>query len=835
MRRPDPHNDDSKKQMKFLPDMMRRRGTVQDSDESESELFEGNEEDLEENSSSRYGKKRNSDVMREETEDEEDKPLRPTPKRRRKPTIKTEPSKPRARRRQTARVAPIEPEDSSEAEEEEVAVPRLRRQSTMTQIVDGRSPAPGSAEPEFKRVKRTSRTSWGGKGNKDAKEDAKQRTLTQMIPAMTPLVLDTDEELEETGTDEEADAAHHSFIFGDNSDVATQSAFAVKEENEENVPPLDDPLPVVGKDDDSGDEYQPTQFIEAPVTRTRRTPLRASTRRQATPAVKKASRTPASKSSKSRFGLLSTPEKRRVREIQSSQSPPDTPLSTQSNLQGCTPLQRRSTNENQADSAVLGIGAETPSKRKQVTFQTGPQEQIPPPMLKKFASTIPDSEEEDANLSDNEDDFDSGYGPGEETRAVLRTVNSSVSGIDVGAETQAMLLDIDRACAHAAEEVMWANREGSEELGERINHEQEENVQGLVCPTESHVPSNETGEQSTDTPELPPLPFSSPKLRNGVSTNAEPSAVTETLTSPPIIEQLPSSPPIEDFRTQPPTPMFNDDTPEESDEPTIVAAPQQPSTPTKEEPRSSPSIADFRTQPTTLMFDDSNEPSDDLDDIPPTTAADPTPNPNHPIQVPRSPPPPLRPEPSHSSQAERQLRSEYETYSQYRRPAPMPSSMQVAHDSHYSYQATPRPLPRQPAPPHTTSTSHISQATTIDPTQLSPRVTPRKSRTKPPIFTSPSARTPKSGRKRPRSATTTPQAARREGGAGPMSSPDASRPAPLFIPSSFPSPARVTMEGWSSPLLGREGESQWGGGSLEDFSIPAPPPGSSQWVDDGDD
>lgn len=67
-----------------------------------------------------------------------------------------------------------------------------------------------------------------------------------------------------------------------------------------------------------------------------------------------------------------------------------------------------------------------------------------------------------------------------------------------------------------------------------------------------------------------------------------------------------------------------------------------------------------------------------------------------------------------------------------------------------------------------------------------------------------------------------------------MSSPEASKPPPLFIPSSFPSPARVTMEGWSSPLLGRTGgESQWGQGSLEDFSIPAPPPG--EWVDDDED
>ena len=66
-----------------------------------------------------------------------------------------------------------------------------------------------------------------------------------------------------------------------------------------------------------------------------------------------------------------------------------------------------------------------------------------------------------------------------------------------------------------------------------------------------------------------------------------------------------------------------------------------------------------------------------------------------------------------------------------------------------------------------------------------------------------------------------------------MSSSERGRPAPLVIPSSFPSSAGVGMEGWSSPVERRDGgESQWGVGSLEDFSIPAGPPGSSQWVDD---
>ncbi|KAL5461737.1 hypothetical protein PMIN06_002026 [Paraphaeosphaeria minitans] len=845
VRRLEPYDDGGKKQMKFLQEMMRRRGTVQDSDDEGGESVE---DEAEEGVQRKTGKKRSSDVMRKIVkgeEDSEEELVQPTPKRRRKDAPVDTRQRSTRRNRAAASVAHApEDETSAETEQEQAPKPRLRRQSTMTQIVDGRSPVPGSIEPDLKPIKRTPRTSWGGKGNKkNAKKDIKQRTLTQMVHTMTPLVLDSDEDAGGSETDEEVDAAYHSFIFGNEEKAGAERHTPAEVFEEETLPTVGGSLQVTEDDDSGEDEYQPTQFIEAPTRKTRRTPLQSSTRVRDTPA----SKAPASTSPKTRFGLLSTPEKRGVFEIASSQSPPETLLSTQNTPRrsGRTPLKPRSANGLSMAETPSKRRADTPSKRKQVTFQEGPQEQIPLSALKKFASTIGDSEDEFGDLSESEGQSDAGSGVGEETQVLLRNVYKPISGADVGQETQAMLLDIDRVCASTPRNAMRIVREESEELGEPIDRYDAEVSQELGLQPPSHSASSNTNEQFPEATELPPLPFPSPTPRELAAANEEPSVVTDNLTTPPTVQQLQSSPPIEDFRTQTPTLMFADDeTPEEAEEPVTTVA-SQPSTPIKQL-RSSP-VEDFRTQPIIPMFDDDDQPSEDLGDVR-TPAA-----PRHPdIQVLRSPPAHLHPESSHSSQAEQQLHSEYQTYSQYRRPAAFPSSMHVAHDSHYSYQATPRPLARDHPTqllPHTHS-SHVSQATTVDPTQISPKTTPQKPKVKKePMFTRSATWTPQRQRhwqdrsttttprtqQRNRSATTTPKSLRARDLL--MNSPDASSPPPtLFIPSSFPSPARVMMEGWDSPVVergGDVGESQWGVGSLDEFSIPAPPPG--EWVGDDED
>lgn len=843
VRRPDPQNSDGKKQMKFLPDMMRRRDTVQDSDDEGGESVE--DEEVENVQQRRTGEKRNRrQAIKREEGSEEDRELS-TLKRRRKHAPVDTPQRSTRQRRAAGPVA-HGPEDgcSDEAEEEEAPKPRLRRQSTMTQIVDGRSPAPGSAEPDFKPLKRTPRTSWGGQSSrKGAKKDIKQRTLTQMVHNMTPLVLDSDEDAEGSETDEEADAAYHSFMFGNAEEAGSEQFVPAENAEKEALPTVEASVQVAEDSDNSGDEYQPTQFIEAPAKGTRRTPLRSSTRLRDT----SASKNPISTSPKARFGRLSTPEKRGVLEIASSQSPHETLLSTQNTpgtrRSGRTPLKSRSVNVLRMAETPSKRGAETPSKGKQVTFQEGSQEQIPPPTLKRFASTIPDSEDELEDLSESESQPDADYGDGEYTQALLRNADAPISGIDVGDETQTIFFDIDRACNNTLRSATGVVREESEELGEPINCYEAEISQELGS---QHLPRSDSANidgQSSEVAELPPLPFSSPKPRESAAANEGPSVGTQSPTTQPTVEQFPSSPPIDHFRTQSPTAMFADDETLEESEEVVTVAPPHPSTPIKQL-RSSP-VEDFKTQPTIPMFDSDDQPSEDLDDV---STATPAPPHQPDIQVFRSPPARLQPEPSHSSQAEQQLQSEYQTYSQYRRPMTFPSSMHVAHDSHYSYQATPRPLTRDcptQLPPQTHS-NHISQATTVDLTQISPKVTPQKPKVKKePMFTRSAIRTPKRQRqdrsttttprtqRHIRSATTTPKSSRTLGLS--MSSPDASAPPPtLFIPSSFPSPARVTMEGWSSPVVGRDGvgESQWGVGSLEDFSIPAPPPG--EWVEDED-
>jgi hypothetical protein len=171
-----------------------------------------------------------------------------------------------------------------------------------------------------------------------------------------------------------------------------------------------------------------------------------------------------------------------------------------------------------------------------------------------------------------------------------------------------------------------------------------------------------------------------------------------------------------------------------------------------------------------------------------------------PIQVPRSPSPQHETQQSHSSKAEQQVQNEWFLYSQYvQAQPPQSSSMKVGPDA-FSYDETPLP-PRLTAAFQHPSGYHPSQATTVD--EITQR-TPRKNRTQ-----------------HLSSAHTTPQ---RIASSQPVISP--SKPPPLFIPSSFPSPSKAAMDGWSSPILGKTQahyrSSQWA--SLEDFSIPAPPP-----------
>ncbi|KAH6865979.1 hypothetical protein BKA58DRAFT_366298 [Alternaria rosae] len=806
---------DGKRQMVFLPDKMRRQGTpvVADSDEEsdtdlEEDLEDGvvsikaevDEEEEEEEQqparTKRKGKKRNSDGLQQEDNGEEG-PVEPTSKRRRTAA----PLKNNRRSRRVEAGADYKDDATATKADRERT---LRRQSTMTQLVDGRKPLPDDEEPSFQPVKQSSRLSWGGRGKSEVKSDRKQRTLTQMIPGMRPQEIMSDEDLDEILSDAEAEE-RASQTYGDavaqrlaqqgfyrvegngaRENIGADDAINDMEQNLEDKhikkEPMansqDTPELVVQSvedemDEDCEDSYKPTQFIEAPATRTTR-----ATRRGKGPRVAETEQAfyapqGQARTRKARFSLLSTPEKRRIREIPSSQSPADSPLSTQVSPQKLhrSPLKQRS------DNSILA--PETPSKRKQVTFKMPSKTPIPPPTLRKFESTIQDSEDEDDGVI--EEDLPA-VGP--------------ATGKAIGADTQAVLDRIDQACADAnGEEVMEdsaspqdsgdlpelrGDQEPSPELGDL---QKQSSGRSSSTVAKSVAVKQEPGyddddyedEEDDDATILPTVPFNPSNEERPIKSEANTSSEGEL---PLPEEQLRSTPPvIADLNqeTCPSTPMaINDDSSEEAEE-----APPPDPTP----PRSSNVHAPLFTS--TDMHQ-----SADLD--------------GESIQVPRSPSPDHETQQSHSSKAEQQLHNEWFSYSQYvNARAPESSSMRAAPDA-FSYNDTPR-LPQNTAPQsnHQPSGYHPSQATTVDEiTQRTPR------------------------RKRIQHFSSTHTTPHRIASSQPAISP--SKPPPLFIPSSFPSPEKVAAEGWSSPMFGMTQaaggykSSQWA--SLEDFSIPPPPP-----------
>jgi hypothetical protein len=814
------NNGGEKRQLKFLPEKMRikRTETVGDSDDdsdedieeggvlikSEPELEEIEEHESRGKAAKSRTKKRRSDAADIHDEEDDDDVVRPAPKRRRQAAA------PSSSRRSKVKIEAAE-EDSAEPSPSDQKPDRsrtLRRQSTMTQMVERRRPLSDTEEPAFKPVRRTPRLSWGGQGKKG--KDKKQRTLTQMVPGMKPLELLSDDDMQglsDAEAEERESQAYGEAIAArlagegliqeesDKNKVTPEEAEAsggVQSQNndgEDGGAPLaehDLSLPSVvvrsvedSEDETDGESYQPTQFIDAPVTRTRRSRRQLSAVKQREPQRVEASATAERFTRKSKFGLLSTPEKRRVRVIPSSQSPADSPLSTQVSPSKASrlPLKERAGNDQ---------GMETPSKRKQVTFDEPTKELNLPPSLRKFKSTIQDSEDEDdESLEADENNSTNDVGQG--TQALINGIGKSSHGIAVGAETQAMLDQIDQACADDDDDEIQPSRELSEELGVS------------VFPQDQYEPSPELGEhfRQHNNDDVEPdarSPYRTVHIgiktelsyddgisrpiakevssegRTPPSRSSEPASASIELPFAP--EQVPSSPPIieqpvED--TCPSTPMVITDTEDEEEDAPNPTPPRQTTYPVQ--------------QPSSTALQHSADLDGEL------------------VQVPRSPLAQLQTQQSHSSKAEQQLHNEWFSYSQYANARPtQSSSMKVAHDK-FSYHAT--PIPPRPVTQTQTLGHFTSQATTVD------EVTPRKNRTQRTISTN-----------------TTP---RKRASSQPFSSP--SKPPPLFIPSSFPSPAKARMDEWSSPVLGNTQVTYGVGGSLEDFSIPLPPPLEDDWMD----
>ncbi|KAF2025863.1 hypothetical protein EK21DRAFT_75430 [Setomelanomma holmii] len=797
-------DDSDNRQIRFLPEKMRvkRVDTIGDSEQEDEEDMEDGgvaiepepEKQETANHSDSRGKKRQR-VAEVEDSEEDDETVRyqHATKRRRRAVAEL-------RRRSRHIKSDSDDERNSMSDQNDRKPERartLRRQSTMTQLVEGRRPNPDTEEPSFEPVKRNPRVSWSGQGQKG--KDMKQRTLTQMIPGMRPLEIMSDEDIEGGLSDVEAqerdsqaygDAlaarlAQDGLIQGQNDDTDNKDReegirdglhLSASDWQDDHAIVLDigsAPVEPVSVDNSETDEksYQPTQYIEAPVTRTRRTPRRNGRQPgEDTSASKSAAKL---NINTTRFGLLASPEKRRVREIASSQSPPESPLFTQVSPAKAhrSPLAERSSNSVQL--------AETPSKRKQVTFQELSKEPTPPPTLRKFRSVIQDSEDE-------------------EDSALIQNIDNATLGKAVGSETQAMLDQIDQACAHnqdaelgSQEPLMDSDEtehprglyEPLPELGEQIHQVQltgDENIpneqpsyhtaHGAIKQEPMHEtpePEDISNADHSSGEDVPSAQPSQTKLMDGTSQDVSrandelPVAGTEVPSSPPVAQAT-----VED--TCPSTLMVIVDSSDEED----MDEPKSQLTPPHQSSRRVP-------QPSAEAPQQSADLNDEC------------------VQVRHSPSVQHETQQSHSNKAEQQLQNEWFSYSQYvnDRPA-QASSMHVGHDK-FSYCAT--PMARRPTQPPQPSGYHMSQATTVD------EVTPKKNRTQHTI-----------------SANVTPH---RIASSQPCFSP--SKPPPLVIPSSFPSPAKSRFGDWSSPVLGRT-QNTYGLatqlGSLEDFSIPPPPP-----------
>ncbi|XP_014557596.1 hypothetical protein COCVIDRAFT_25812 [Bipolaris victoriae FI3] len=783
-RRSTPLRDDQEKQqMVFLPDRMRRQtiSVVSDSDNDGEDFETDIEEDAEEKTTDKSKQK----GRKQDSEHDDHIPHKP------KRQCKTAPSK---SHRRTRRIQGTSDNEANKMDRERA----LRRQSTMTQLIDGRKPLPGIEEPDFKPVKKTPRLSWGGKSKSDKRsKDQKQRTLTQMVSGIRPLEIMSDDDMDEAlnsieTEDKEGHEYGHAvarrlaqqglYQTGDNdgAEVTTEkvkedakSLLVEEKEHQLTVDSQDVAGPVLQSvEDDCDDSYKPTQFIEAPSRRSGR----ATRRNPATNVLKvgEASSVPrkSGRSAKAPFSLLSTPEKRRVCEIPSSQSPADSPLSTQ-----FTPHKLNQSPLKQCAINASNKVVETPSKRKQVSFEMPSKSPIPPPKLRRFESTIQDSEDEDNDAIEEDAPL-----PKRARQEFNEDVGLSALGKSVGTDTQAMIDQIDRACAEA------------NDTGDTILPESSPELDSLPVLRVHKEPSPELGD-------LHKQPYSQSEWviqKDHLVYHDEPTRIKQEPGSPRAelptqTKQLHSTPPILEADVQdnfPSTPMAM---PEDSSNKEISI---------KTEPR--PSQSDRRPSLHSVLTD--MHQSTDLD--------------GEFVQVPRSPSPQHETQESHSSKAEKQLQDEWLSYSQYVNAHPSKSSsLRVIPDAS-SYNATPLPplntaqMPLQ-QPHHHPSGSRPSQATTVDEiTQRTPRTkriqnfssthtTPHHIASSQPVFISPG------------------------------------KPPPLFIPSSFPSPGKAgaATEEWSSPIVSMTQDahyrsSQWA--SLDNFSIPLPPPPVGEGENDED-
>ncbi|KAH7383364.1 hypothetical protein BKA66DRAFT_417829, partial [Pyrenochaeta sp. MPI-SDFR-AT-0127] len=724
-------DESGKRQMVFLPEIMRAQGmdVVMDSDE------DGDEEDME----SEIKDERIATSLAPCKEPSLTDTTKRSDRERRRSTIE------KNNKENDNFVGPA-PKRKRNVEDNRDRSHALRRQSTMTQLVHGRRPLSIIEKPNTQLVKSSPRLNWSGRGSKKG-NGKQQRTLTQMIPSMRPPEVVSDDDVADSLSDREKQDRENQEYGGAVLQRLAQQGLhkfenvvfdaATAEHIEHDLQSLPE-YGHYGKEqsprfpaatshvlqsieglagEDNRNIYQPTQFIDAPTKRARRV-----SRRQPKIHQKLGSIIPPQaqslKAYKYKFTMLSTPERRNIREIPSSQSPADSPLSTQASPQKVC----RSPSKECSGGVINTL--ETPLTSKQVAFQELTDVYNIPPTLKRFHSTIQDSEDEDGTMIE--------------------------------------------------EDVPSSHHEMYHRLGEQPKDAKE--IQNAGAPEQYLGQTTCT----THTQEAPQdvKTFDVVAADLTLSHQGKPGALFE-----PVSDQVASSVPIEELHR---TSSFVDLYPQD----TFPSTPMAIGDVSSSEEAYLDSTPPSESRPMGLLPASTNiQPFLDADGE--TAQVSHSPLIQHETQV------------SYSSKAEQQLQKEWLSYSQYNNACPPQSSSMNALQDTFSYNATPNyphPVAPQALPRPSGYHPNPSQATTVD------EVTPRKDR----VQRTTSAHVTPDGAAHPQLSFTSP-----------------TRPPPLVLPSSFLSPAISSLESWSSLTYSRTQDDLRSSqflASLEDFSIPLPPP-----------
>ena len=289
----------------------------------------------------------------------------------------------------------------SEVESDEPGSSDEKRQQTLTQMIHGVRPTPGYEDnwkiPALKRRSGNMKT-----------EEKRQRTLTQMTHGLMPIRMVSDDEDEDDNDD-------NGYALAIDQHLAGHGIYKPSHERSPPKSPVHQHPGILKHLHEwmTNQETQAYHLSSNHVTSLRR-PTKAKTENP------------------------KTPPRRRLLEVPSSQSPPESPLSTQKSTERHSryPLEERSSNpRGLLESPSKGrIAATSNSAIRKLVPQTNKvvkEERFSPtPLDRIFQSTIQDSDEEEELGSDDEDADTNNHAIGDEAQAVTNQIDLACTNTD---------------------------------------------------------------------------------------------------------------------------------------------------------------------------------------------------------------------------------------------------------------------------------------------------------------------------------------------------------------------------------------------------------------------